>query len=251
MQSFVGYIYIIENTINSKLYVGQTIDPYKRKSAHFSQTSQSKGGLVINKAMIKHGRTNFDFVLLDTAYSKEELDDKEMYWIRTLNSLTPNGYNRELGGHAGPVPGRKHSPESIEKMRECKLGAKNPAFGKEHNKEWKENMSLRMSGENHPLFGKKFSEESRNKMRQSHLGMVLTEEHKQKIAEAHKGNNNAFFGKTHSLATRNKMKEAAKLKPKTIISKETRAKMVESRKKIGWHKRFRKQEDTDPNKGDA
>jgi len=46
------------------------------------------------------------------------------------------------------------------------------------------------------------------------------------------------------------MKEAAKLKPKTIISKETRQKMVETRKKRGWNLRLRdKYEESD--KGDT
>lgn len=237
-----GYIYIIENDINGKLYVGQTVNPYKREIDHFSQTPESTNCLTVHKAMGKYGSEHFEFVLIDTASSQKELDAKEKYWIKTLNSLRPRGYNLTEGGHGGSMLGRKHSPETLAKMRDCKLGEKNPAFGKKHTKKWKENMSKRMQGRKHPLYGTTPSEETKKKLRDSHKGKKPSAKTRQKMSNAHAGENNAFFGKKHTEETRKKMRESAKHRPKTVISAETRAKMVATRKKRGWCKKFRDEE---------
>ena len=41
----------------------------------------------------KYGLENFDFEILDTASSKEELDRKQKDYIKKFNSLEPQGYN--------------------------------------------------------------------------------------------------------------------------------------------------------------
>ena len=60
MEEF-GRIYIIRNTINNKVYIGQTIHSVKlRFSKHL--TSARKGGdYVIGKAIRKYGEENFVF----------------------------------------------------------------------------------------------------------------------------------------------------------------------------------------------
>ncbi|MHA1193605.1 MAG: hypothetical protein ACTSP9_15180 [Promethearchaeota archaeon] len=45
------------------------------------------------KDIEKYGLEKFEFEILDTATSKEELDKKQKEYIKKFNSLEPNGYN--------------------------------------------------------------------------------------------------------------------------------------------------------------
>ena len=56
-----GFIYLIENDINDKLYIGRTLDLRKRKAAHFSESSRT---WAIKAAIKKYGPEHFDFVIL-------------------------------------------------------------------------------------------------------------------------------------------------------------------------------------------
>lgn len=99
MNKSYGFIYVIENNINGKLYIGQTVNPMKRWSKHCSEKSHCHA---IYSAIQKYGKENFDFVLLQNCSSLQELNDREKFWIPYLNSLSPNGYNLiEGGGSSG------------------------------------------------------------------------------------------------------------------------------------------------------
>ena len=76
-----------------------------------------------------------------------------------------------------PIPlGYKHSEETKRKLREQKLGSKNPQFGKKRTKEEKEKISLtligKMAGEKHPNFGKHLSESHRVNIGLANKGRV-------------------------------------------------------------------------------
>ncbi|KKM30625.1 hypothetical protein LCGC14_1566040 [marine sediment metagenome] len=45
------------------------------------------------KDIEKYGLENFDFEILDSVYSQEELDRKQEDYIKKYNSREPNGYN--------------------------------------------------------------------------------------------------------------------------------------------------------------
>ncbi len=47
----------------------------------------------LRKDIEKCGLENFDFEILDSAQTKEELDRKQREYIKKYNSLEPNGYN--------------------------------------------------------------------------------------------------------------------------------------------------------------
>lgn len=47
----------------------------------------------LKKDIEKYGLENFEFEILDSAQSQEELDRKQKEYIKKYNSLEPQGYN--------------------------------------------------------------------------------------------------------------------------------------------------------------
>lgn len=93
-------IYKIINNINGKIYVGQSIDIKERWKQHkYKAFNPNEKGYpsIIHVAFRKYGIENFSFEIIEEC-EIEELDNKECYWIRELNTLTPNGYNMLPGG---------------------------------------------------------------------------------------------------------------------------------------------------------
>lgn len=117
-----GIVYRVFCIPSGKSYVGQTIRTLAQRWA--SHKRAPLGGALRN-AIEKYGSQSFTLSVIDTATNQEELDEKERHWIRTLNTLSPHGYNLEAGGDTG----WSVSDESREKMRQAKLAVANtPEF---------------------------------------------------------------------------------------------------------------------------
>ena len=93
-------IYIIKNRINSKVYIGQAVNSAERFICH-CKPSSAKTNSLIDKAIQKYGAHNFWYEILESQI--EDYNEKEVYWIKKYNSVTPNGYNIQTGGEEPPV----------------------------------------------------------------------------------------------------------------------------------------------------
>lgn len=91
----VGYIYKITNTINDKVYIGQTVKTLDERWQNHCYDSRT-GNAKIYRAMQKHGLDNFSIHLIEEC-DKDNLDNREIYWIETYHSYSA-GYNSTLGG---------------------------------------------------------------------------------------------------------------------------------------------------------
>lgn len=89
-------IYKFTNKLNNKSYIGQSIHVERRFQEHL-QTAQRSPKTIFHKAINKYGVENFTFEILEYC-TEEELDMKEVYYIEHFNTLTPNGYNVQIGG---------------------------------------------------------------------------------------------------------------------------------------------------------
>jgi len=166
-------IYKATNRINGLSYIGQTIQPLKyRIKKHFNGKET-----YFSNALHKYGDENFDWEIIEECNSKEQLNEREQYYISKLNTLRPNGYNLTLGGDGGTL-GYKHTEETKEKLRKPK------------------------------------SEETKKKLSESHKGKKLSEETKEKISKMWSGDGNPMYGKTHSKETKRKISEKAKINNK-------------------------------------
>ena len=93
----MGYIYKIENQINHKVYIGQTIKSLnKRFSQHKNNyTKPYFSQIHLYRAFKKYGIENFSFEKIEQV-NDEDLDEREKYWIAYYNSYE-NGYNSTFG----------------------------------------------------------------------------------------------------------------------------------------------------------
>lgn len=94
-------IYIIKNSVNNKIYIGQAKNTNIRWSGHKSCARHSARPITIDKAMADLGIDNFWVEVLETQV--ENYDEREKYWISYYNSVVPNGYNLLNGGDGAQI----------------------------------------------------------------------------------------------------------------------------------------------------
>ena len=93
----MGFIYIIKNTINSKVYIGQTTNTIEyRFYQHLDCSKRSYKNSALYNAIRKYGQENF-YVELIEEVPFDKLDEREIYWISYYDSFN-NGYNSTIGG---------------------------------------------------------------------------------------------------------------------------------------------------------
>lgn len=104
-------IYKITNISNGKIYIGQAVShilnhkryrPYGHQGrfrCHISEAFSSKKNQshYLNNAIRKYGVDDFVVDLIECC-EIEKSDEREIHYIKELNSLFPNGYNLKNGG---------------------------------------------------------------------------------------------------------------------------------------------------------
>ena len=183
-----GYIYKVTNSINGKVYIGQTTVGFdERYHGGIKATHNSH----LKRAIEKYGVDSFNIEKeYDVAYSKEELDNLERYYIEKFKSNTGEfGYNKTSGGESYVMSqdvkdriskakrGQKLSMETRAKLSEIRSGEGNPMYGKQWSDEDKQRISKSVSkaitGEGNPMYGKQHTEETKNKISEKHSKKVL------------------------------------------------------------------------------
>lgn len=92
-----GFIYIIRNTINSKVYIGQTKTTIEQRWQEHLRHAKY-GDQVINRAMRKYGIDKFYIETLEIC-TLDVLDYREVFYIDLYDSTNKlKGYNVSIGG---------------------------------------------------------------------------------------------------------------------------------------------------------
>ncbi len=105
-------IYKVTNKINGKAYVGQTSRPLKERwRQHCADTKRKFACYKFQKAILEHGKENFEIEQIDTAKTKAEANEKEIHWIKYFDTAN-NGYNVSKGGNLGGSGKRVKAVES-------------------------------------------------------------------------------------------------------------------------------------------
>jgi group I intron endonuclease len=200
-----GIIYLVTNTVNGKVYVGQTIKPlhsYIRdcmKQALRGSTTKPR----LYNAIRKYGRSAFTVCTLESV-PVDGLDAAEIKWIRHYESFSDpsKGYNLTVGG--GGRRGYVVSDNTRQKISVAQRGCKSHMWGKTHSPEWKEQMSAFHTG-------RPKSEAQRRKQSLRQLGQhsTMSTEARARLAERSRGNTYCL-GKKRTLESRQRMSESRK-----------------------------------------
>jgi group I intron endonuclease len=171
-------IYCIENTINGKKYIGLSIDVILRMN------KKHKHSTPLINAIEKYGKESFIKYVVEYC-DAEDLQEREMFYIKEWKTKVPDGYNLTDGGegNTGYHPsedtkkkmsniamGRKKSDETKHKMSESRLGIhfssetlekmSEAKKGIPYNEERKKEAKERMRGETAPRYGTKLKNAS-------------------------------------------------------------------------------------------
>lgn len=98
----MGYIYKVTNTLNGKVYIGQTrreVSIRWREHKMYAWTLKTRCCSALYSAIRKYGDDAFTVETIEECDS-EHINEREMYWIKHYGSYG-NGYNLTLGGDGG------------------------------------------------------------------------------------------------------------------------------------------------------
>lgn len=108
----IGFIYIIKNTINNKVYIGQTKTSINQRWKEHIRHAKN-GNQIINRAMNKYGSDKFYIEILETC-DINDIDNREIYYIEKYDSTNKSkGYNVSIGGNTPKFKRKKIDIELI------------------------------------------------------------------------------------------------------------------------------------------
>lgn len=258
------YLYKITNLINGKIYIGQTVDFKKRMQNHFGAFKGKN--TAISLAIRKYGEINFKKEIIAEC-SCDVIDFMETRAIAHYNSIAPNGYNLESGGHINKTlhestkklfsemrrgkkrkphsvetrmklskshKGRKNSEAHIEACRKAKIGTKRSASAIEKHRikmigHITSDETKRKIGDANR--GRKFppmSDALRKARGIKSKGHIVSAEARKKIGDANRGRPNFRKGVPLSEEHRNKCKQAAAKRKGVPMSEEQKIKLCEA-----------------------
>lgn len=170
-----GTIYKITNIKTGKVYIGKTTRSLNDRLQGHINSADRGDNFKLSRAIRKYGKENFIIEPIGFAEIRDELNEKEVYYINEYKSLE-TGYNMTIGGEGGNT----YIDKSDEEMKAISekisaalrknngnrgqlIGPKNGMYGKHHTPEVKERMSR-------ALKGKKFSKEHNRKISEYYKG---------------------------------------------------------------------------------
>lgn len=123
---------------SGKIYIGQTQSLYDRVKRY-------RGGIFnryMKRAVEKYGSENITLEVLEKDTPLKKLDEREQFYLDTLQPFGDNGYN--ICREASTTRGRKRPLEEMKGLSDfnkTRLGELNHFYGKKHSEETKEKIS--------------------------------------------------------------------------------------------------------------
>jgi group I intron endonuclease len=193
-------IYKIENLINGKCYIGQSIVLQKRKNIHLSNLRRNvHKNTHLQNSFNKYGEKNFIFKII-LYCEPNELTRYEQFFSNYYKMLNLSYNIREC---IDSNSGLKHTEESKEKMSISNKG-------KVRSEEYKRNMSViktgkhlteeqalkrvgSQTGEKGNFFGRKHTKEAKDKVSKANSGRKFNQKTREKMSNSRKYSKNPSF----------------------------------------------------------
>ena len=193
-----GYVYLVKNLINGKMYFGITVDDFDTR--YGSNIAKNTHNDHLRSSIEKYGIENFEINKeFDVAYTEDDLYDLEDMYICIYNTIDRRfGYNK------------------------CRSGSKHKGHGKPseetRHKQSEAKKALYEQGYINPMKGKTFSDEHKQKLSEVHKGKKASEKTRRKMSESQSGEKHPNYGKPRSEETKIKL---SKSHSKKVICLET------------------------------
>ena len=119
----MGFIYKITNTINNKIYIGQTTKTIQERFNNHIKKAKQHINRYLYDAMNKYGYEKFIIEKIEEI-NNDKLDEREIFWISFYHSNNPQfGYNMTTGGGGGNTwTNNPHKEETSKKISEANKG---------------------------------------------------------------------------------------------------------------------------------
>lgn len=198
MEKICG-IYMIKNTVNGKVYIGQSVNIARRWAKHKRELKKNNyhEKQHLQDSWNKYGESNFEFKIIEECQPNATiLNERETYWIGFYDSSNKEkGYNKALSG--GTTLGIKFSDEIREKMSKSRLGMA-------------------------------FSEEHRKKIGEANRKRVISEQMRRKIAEANRRRVYTASMRENARSAKLNFKQVSEIREKYDNNEYTYEKLAES-----------------------
>lgn len=186
------FIYKITNILDNKIYIGKTNDLQKRWYNHLYCAFVIKRKTYFYNAIRKYSIKNFSVEILEECDDEQYAFEKEIYWIKTLNSNDQNiGYNLTNGGEGVSELIRSEKSKQLQQQK---------------------------------MSGRKLSDEHKRKISQGNMGKILSFEACKNISKSKLGENNGMYGKTIKEETRKKLSNFQSKRIRKPLSEEHKEK---------------------------
>lgn len=201
-------IYKIQNAVDGRMYIGQSVNPVQRAKRHFWKNNKC---VKLGNAIQFYGRSAFVFSVLCWCKDKTDANEVEALLI-DLADTRANGYNITPGGYGTGA------------------GQDNPFFGKRHS----EALKARFSADR---LGVPMSESARQKIAAANRNRTMSEATKEKLRARPKSElcslRTAEANHKRIWTPESREKLAAQNRGKKM-SKESRLKIASANKRRVW-----------------
>jgi group I intron endonuclease len=188
------FIYMTKNIENNKCYIGW-------HATNNLNDGYVGSGKLLRYSINKYGEDKHITGILEFC-NKNEVYQREKYWIKKKNTIVPVGYNLTRGGDGGNTYILLSEEDKKKFKEQCSKQNRGRSFSEEHKKK----ISDSKKGKASPNKGVKFSDETKQKMSKA---WRTREPVSKETKEKHRQNR---LGKKHLPETLEKMSKKYKCK---------------------------------------
>jgi hypothetical protein len=203
----IPFTYLLKHLPTNKYYYGVRF----KKGCHPNDlwTKYFTSSKKVKSLIKKYGKKSFIFEIRKTFKTPQQAINWENKVLKRMKVIYRNDFLNLTNN-------KSIDPKYLSKIMS---GKRNNFYGKKHTKESIEKIRLHSTGKNNPMYGKPRTEEVKQKLRLANLGKKHKIESIEKMRLASTGKNNAMYGKKGKLAPNYGKQRSKETKQKIRLAK--------------------------------